>query len=339
MRKSLLILAIDHDIHADAVHDLVTQQGHTSYRLDPEVEWPPSGLSEEEEEWLPSAQLQWSLTRDEHVSSLTWHDQRIDLTNIGAVFCRNFQFARVGDEAPIERHLKFAEMRAGLYGAMRTLDGCFWMNRPWLEDPVDNKMVQGRDAKRFGLNIPRTLVTNSEDSARRFVESCTEGAIIKQLSEIGLIDNSSGTPETYGFYTSIVTEEALKHLNEVSHAPCLFQEAIPKKADIRATVVGDKIFAHAIASQSKTASVTDFRREIDLASETFDFPEETGNTLLNMLKSWGMEFAACDFALTKDDRLVFFEANVTGNWLWLEGKDNHPILDEIVALLSSKLNT
>ena len=41
MRKSLLILAIDHDIHADAVHDLVTQQGHTSYRLDPEVEWPP----------------------------------------------------------------------------------------------------------------------------------------------------------------------------------------------------------------------------------------------------------------------------------------------------------
>ena len=52
-----------------------------------------------------------------------------------------------------------------------------------------------------------------------------------------------------------------------------------------------------------------------------------------------MEFAACDFALTKDDRLVFFEANVTGNWLWLEGKDNHPILDEIVALLSSKLNT
>ena len=35
--------------------------------------------------------------------------------------------------------------------------------------------------------------------------------------------------------------------------------------------------------------------------------------------------------------VIFFEANVTGNWLWLESSENHPILDELVDLLSSKL--
>ena len=304
MTKSLLILAMDHDLHADAVHDLVTQQGYTSFRLDPEDEWPPPPPSMQDKEWSPSARMRWFLAPSEHISSLTWHDQMIDLANIGAVFCRNFQFAKAEEEVSIETHLKFAEMRAGLYGALKTLDNCFWMNRPWLEDHVDNKMVQGRDAKHFGLEIPRTLVTNNQECARQFIESCTGGAIIKQLSEIGLIDDAPDKPETYGFYTSLITEEDLKHLSEVEHAPCLFQEAVPKKADIRATVVGDKIFAHTIDSQSRPLSMTDFRREIDLPSESFEFPEQTGKALVNMLKFWGMEFATCDFALTEDDRLI-----------------------------------
>ncbi len=337
MSRSLLILAKDHDIHADAVHDRIERQGYPSYRLDPEAEWTPSERSGPEEEWAPSGRLQWSLSQDDHSSSLTWHEQRIDLNGIGAVFCRNFQFAKAGDDAPLDKHLKFAEMRAGLSGLLRTLGGCFWMNRPWLEDFVDNKIIQGRDAKRFGLRVPKTLVTNDEDSARKFIKSCNGGAIIKQLSEIGLIDDNPGTPETYGFYTSRVTEDTLKHLNEVNHAPCLFQEDIPKKADIRVTVVGKKIFAHAIDSQSRPASKTDFRREPDLPYEKFNFPEETGAALLQMLQSWGIVFAACDMVLTPDDELIFLEANVAGNWLWLENGDDHPILDEVVRLLSCRL--
>lgn len=338
MKKSLLILAMDHDIHADAIHHLVQQNGYTSYRLDPEAEWPPSERPEAEEEWLPSGRLRWSLSQNGHSSSLTWYDQRIDLAEIGAVFCRNFQFAKANDNASIETHLKFAEMGAGLYGLFRTLDHCFWMNPPWLEDLIDNKRIQGRDAVRFGLNIPKTLVTNDEASAKKFIESCPGGTIIKQVSEIGLIDDNPKGTEMYGFYTSLVTEKTIKHLHEVTNAPCLFQENIPKKADIRVTVVGDKIFSHAINSQSSLLSKIDFRKEIELPFENFDFPEKTATALLKMIQSWGMIFATCDFVLNPEDKLIFLEANVTGNWLWLEDIDNHPILDEIIRLLSSKLN-
>jgi len=338
MRKSLLILAMDHDIHADAVHDLITRRGYTSFRLDPELDWTPSGETPTEDDWSPMAKLDWSLSDEGWAASLNWHDQKIDLSNIGSVFCRNFQFARADEKSPIESHLRFSEMKAGLYGALKTLDSCYWMNRPWLEDVVDNKMVQGRDATKFGLRIPRTLVTNSEKSAREFIDSCDGGAIIKQLSEIGLIDDDPDDPETYGFYTSLVTDEFLEHIEEVVCAPCLFQETIKKTADIRVTVVGNKIFAHRIASQSDPTSTTDFRKAPNLPTETFDLPEETGKALLDLLQFWGIEFAACDFALTPEDNLIFFEANVTGNWLWLEGINHHPILDEIVTTLSRHLD-
>jgi len=337
MSRSLLILAMDHDIHADAVHDLVQRQGHQSYRLDPEVLWTPPEEFDPDAEWLPSGSMSWALSQDAHLSSLRWREQNIDLMNVGAVFCRNFQFAKAHDRAPIEKQLQYSEMRAGLYGLFRTLSNCFWMNDPSLEEGIDNKMVQSIDARYAGLKVPKTLVTNDESSARKFIESCDGGAIIKQLSAIGLVDENSEETETFGFFTSSVTKEAMEHLDEVKHAPCLFQEDIPKKADIRATVVGDRIFAHAIDSQSREASKTDFRREIDLPISNFEFPDETGSRLIKLLKEWGIIFAACDFVLTPDDELIFLEANVTGNWLWMENGDSHPILDEVVRLLSFKL--
>ena len=337
MKRSLLILAVDHDIHADAVHDLVQQQGYQSYRLDPEVPWTPSEEFDPDAEWAPFGSMAWSLSRDSHFSSLQWRDQNIDLTKVGAVFCRNFQFAKVHDDEPVEKHLKYAEMRAGLYGLFSTLSHCFWMNDPALEENLDNKMVQSVDALHAGLKIPKTLVTNDESRARKFIESCDGRAIIKQLSAIGLIDENSGQAEALGFFTSSVTKEAMEHLDEVKHAPCLFQEDILKKADVRATVVGDRIFAHAIDSQSREASKTDFRREIDLPISNFEFPDETGYKLIKLLKQWGIIFSACDFVLTPNNELIFLEANVVGNWLWLENGNCHPILDEVVRLLSCKL--
>ena len=337
MKKKLLILGLDHDIHADAVQDKIEKLGYSTYRLDPETDWTPSKVRSDDYEWLPSGCLNWSISENTYSSSLKWHDQKINFEEIGAVFCRNFHFAEPADNAPVETHLKYAEMSAGLNGILRALDDCFWINRPWLEDPVDYKMLQLKAARRFGLEIPSTLVTNDENSARKFISNCHDGTIIKQLSEIGLIDGEPTQEEVHGFYTSLITDEMLCSLGDVTHAPCLFQESIEKKADIRAMVVGDKIFSYLIDSQSRLESRTDFRTEPKLPSEVFELPAITAKALLNMVKSWGLEFAACDFALTPADKLIFFEANVTGNWLWLESSENHPVLDGLVDLLSSKL--
>ena len=65
-------------------------------------------------------------------------------------------------------------------------------------------------------------------------------------------------------------------------------------------------------------------------------PEEVKLKLLRFLEILNLEFAACDFALTEDNELVFFEANVSGNWLWIEDALNFPISETIAKILIKK---
>ena len=67
--------------------------------------------------------------------------------------------------------------------------------------------------------------------------------------------------------------------------------------------------------------------------EEYFLPVEIQNKLLALLKKWDLEFSACDFALTKDNELVFFEANVAGNWLWIEDALDFPISNTIAKKL------
>jgi glutathione synthase/RimK-type ligase-like ATP-grasp enzyme len=63
-------------------------------------------------------------------------------------------------------------------------------------------------------------------------------------------------------------------------------------------------------------------------------PVDIEQRLLQLVHSWGLRFAACDFVHSLNDELIFLEANVVGNWLWteMEGSD---IAKEIAIQLAS----
>jgi hypothetical protein len=44
-------------------------------------------------------------------------------------------------------------------------------------------------------------------------------------------------------------------------------------------------------------------------------------------------FAACDFALSPCGEYIFLEANVCGNWLWLEREEESAIAESIACEL------
>jgi glutathione synthase/RimK-type ligase-like ATP-grasp enzyme len=116
----------------------------------------------------------------------------------------------------------------------------------------------------------------------------------------------------------------------------MFQEFIPKKADIRSTVIRGEIFSALIKSQDYKESIVDFRKKLDIPMEKYFLPEEVKLKLLRFLEILNLEFAACDFALTEDNELVFFEANVSGNWLWIEDALTFPISETIAKILIKK---
>ena len=55
-------------------------------------------------------------------------------------------------------------------------------------------------------------------------------------------------------------------------------------------------------------SKVDFRKIVDLPMREFSLPIDVSNNLLKLLRKWNINFAACDFALTKSDDLVFFRS-------------------------------
>jgi hypothetical protein len=51
------------------------------------------------------------------------------------------------------------------------------------------------------------------------------------------------------------------------------------------------------------------------------------------MSSIDANFAALDFGLKSDGSLVFFEANLAGNWLWIEREAGLPITEAIARHL------
>lgn len=325
--SAVLVLAGDDDLHADGVFDRLRQLGVRVERIDPEGDWAPrDGLS-------------LRVGADGVAGAIRLGSRSLELGEIGAVFCRSWSFRRPAESEPFHEHLRAHEMRAGLAGLMRCLRSRFWINEPWLEEPVDSKMFQAMEAIRFGLPIPETLATTDPDEAVDFHRRMSGRVVIKQLSEVSLVDaagGADGAPIVHGFFTEPVPEEVLRSAAaEIRNAPCLLQERVEKAADLRITVVGDRIFGHRIRSQDDPAAREDFRRGLGLPHSTCELAAPIADRLRAMLRSWGIHFAACDFVERLDGEVVFLEANVTGNWLWLEGPGEFPIVDSIVADLAA----
>jgi hypothetical protein len=340
-----LILATPDDLHADAVLYYLKKSGARVIRLDTSVPldaYPPAKLPGH----FGPIELPGGATLAIYGSDAEL--QFPDLTTIRAkevqgVFCRNFSFPKCGPEASTAAHLAAAESKSALHGFFQSMPRARWVNNPWREAEADNKIFQYHHAAAAGLAVPHTVVTNAPFILRQFCDQHQGRIIIKQMSGICLIEEEPFTHAdgrqdctVFGFYTQRVAEADLDAAEEAftkEGTPCLFQEEIPKKSELRVTIIGDSWFAHRIDSQSHPKSRIDFRQVPDLPVAEATIPQKLGDRLAALIRSWGLAFAACDIIETPDGRHVFLEANVCGNWLWLEQGEESPVAEAIAAYL------
>lgn len=269
-----MILADPYDLHADAVLFYINKAGAEVVRLYPAAFEP---------ETMP---ISYTAGNHGSKSEIVVRGKRIAASSISGVFCRNWSFPKCDPSAPTAELLAAAEKRTALQGFFHSIPKACWVNPPWREIEVDNKLFQYRHAVLSGLTIPDTLVTSNPNALLQFYDKHRGQIIIKQMSDISIIeevpfhhDDSQSDWTVYGFYTRMVTKEDLKEVDSLVVSPCLFQEAIPKKAELRVTIVGDRWFAHRIDSQSHPDALTDFRRVLDLPVEEADIPVALGRKL------------------------------------------------------------
>lgn len=221
-----------------------------------------------------------------------------------------------------ERRFAQEEITQVLRGLLPS--NCYWMNYPESIRQASWKIGQLKRAIQHGFDVPRTLITSDPAEVRAFYEECNHRMVFKVLTDPYLAaddDDGSLTTSTDPrvTMTTLVSESELDQLESVRIAPCLFQEYIPKRLELRVTVIGDEIFAAEIDSQSSDQAAVDFRAGIlDIPYRMTTLPPMIAEACMAFVRSYHLNFSAMDLILTPDGKYVFLENNPSGQFMWIE---------------------
>ncbi len=254
------------------------------------------------------------------VPKISWRDYHLQPDQICAVILRRPKPLNPSVEGDPFRtkHLEreWAEVWEGFFAHIP--ESC-WINHPAQNFKASHKIEQLTRAKRFGFKIPATLVTNEPEQAKQFVACQTKGTVVKPLAS-GYIERSDPSNDTI-IYTRKFAEEHHFLLDVIEMCPIMFQQRIEKQIDVRMTVLDDQIVAVGLtALDEKGQQRLDIRRNnmTDLSYKFIEVPDIISVRVKSLLKSYGLRFAALDFAIMTDASWVFFEINPNGQWAWLD---------------------
>lgn len=246
----------------------------------------------------------------------------IDADEIEAVWWRR-PVAPVMPDGRDPDHAAWAAGEASIawQGFWRSVDA-HWVNRPEANVRADCKPVQLREAHRHGFSVPPTLITNRLSAARAFQGE--HGPIICKALHRGVIPD--GVDERV-LYTQRLATGLLDRVDDLGPEPYLFQAFVEKAADVRVTVIGDRVFACRIDSQAEPEAAVDWRRAHakDLHHEPIDVDDDLASRLRRLTGAFGLRFAAIDLALDGEGRYLFFEINPNGQWAWIEQLTGQPL--------------
>jgi glutathione synthase/RimK-type ligase-like ATP-grasp enzyme len=206
------------------------------------------------------------------------------------------------------------ENRATMLGGLLGLSGR-WMSPPAAVWQAENKPYQLAVAQALGLRIPRTVITNDAATVRE--AAAYFGRMIVKPARTGHVVYGGGDR---AIFTSELLPEHMDDLSGVELSPAIYQELVPKRHDIRVTIVGRQVFAAAIDSQSDPAATIDWRHtdNPNLPHRRITLPEALRRQLLQLVDHLHLTFAAIDLVETPEGDFVFLEINPNGQWLWLD---------------------
>lgn len=259
-------------------------------------------------------------------------NRKVNFSEIKSIYYRRPGKHQIDNRIETEENRKFAfkESSAALSGALM-LPSAVWLNNPHDIKVAELKVNQLAIAHKLGFQIPKTLITNEPSEVLQFYEACKGQIITKPLTS-GMLEVSD---DYNSIYTNRVQREHLEHIDTVEFSPCLFQEYVSKKIELRITVVGKLVFAAEIHSQNSEVAKDDWRR-YDLENTPHlihKLPQEIESRCLNMVSHFHLNFAAFDFVLTPEGKYVFLEMNPNGQWGWIEALTGLPICNAIVGFL------
>ncbi|MFJ4861446.1 MULTISPECIES: ATP-grasp ribosomal peptide maturase [unclassified Streptomyces] len=262
------------------------------------------------------------LTPEGLEGSLTTATRTVDLTRIRSLYYRRpsgFAFPHLSED---DARFALTQARYGLGGVVASLAGCVYVNHPHRIGDAEFKPSGLAAAVTAGFRVPATLVTSDPGAARSFIQQ--HGPVLyKPLSTpLYRVDGVSCTVQV----KEVTAEEIDDRVSGTAH---LFQQRVHKSADVRVTVIGDRVFAVRIDSD-----LLDWRTDYSrLAYSVVQPPPQVTAALFRYLSLFGLVFGAFDFAVDQAGTWWFLECNPSGQWAWLEPETGLPMVSAMADLL------
>ncbi len=321
----ILILTVPVDPHADRVERKLRERKLDVFRFDP-ARFP--------------AEAALSLHYDPRgTASVTL---RVDGTRIDLGATTTAWYRR--PRRPVA-HLEIADVVARTFveEESTTVVQDAWASLPiaWMPAPrhvlrwAQRKATQLRIAGQLDFELPPTLISNDPADVLAFYQQ-HNGQVVSKLAGFTHVPEID---RAFARYTEVISTRDIGYADGIRFCPMIFQAYVPKRVELRVTVVGTDVFTAEIASQATHHTRHDWRHYDPTATPISQhvLPLDVTERCIELVGHLGLRYGAIDLVLTPDGRYVFLEINPNGQYLWIEDATGLPISDAICDLLASDL--
>lgn len=319
--KQVLMLTSNLDPEADLVGVRLLQRGIDYTRLN--IDDIPNNLK-----------IRYTIHQDANLKiEFVVRGGVLDPSKIPVVLLRNFDMGSICFHDNDLEHAFCFQQWDDAYRSLQSNLRCEWINNPDSTIQATDRLGQLSIAKTVGFNIPSTIITNDPIAARNFYYAYHGNIILKALHHHGIEINN----KVFCMYSHVVQEQDLRIFNDLVYAPCILQQRLDKRSDLRVTVVGERIFAVEIDSVSNVKGKDDMHRcQIsELPKRVINLENTIREKCIKLINSLCLKYGAIDFVVDENDHLYFLEVNPTGDWLWIENQTGIQITEAIVDLIES----
>ncbi len=202
-----------------------------------------------------------------------------------------------------------------------------------LFDVYTNKLVNLEIAKKHGLSIPHTLVSNDVKVIRSFIEKYRK-VVTKPVKSPGIVFKFNNLYHSFKQKTNIYTlsdfEDAVNTVEKFQ--PTQFQEYIEKEFEIRTFYLKNICYSMAIFSQLNEKTKVDYR-DYDTSMPNrcvpFKLPTNIEMAIKELMNELSYDSGSIDI-IYGNDNYTFLEVNPIGQFGWLSENCNY-YLEKVIS--------
>ena len=273
---------------------------------------------------LKEQNLEFILSNEDHICNLELDGHNTSFDHVDTVWFRRWTWNNkgYGEKSPLEKATADLgtqlsnNIKNHLFREFQILSGSFYdffKEKPWLSHPAfisPNKIKTLNKAKKLGINIPTTLITNRKHILQDFKNK--QGRIItKPIKDTMTFEYNKVSSN---IFTAEVSQEDIDQSNDIFY-PSLFQTLIEKEYELRVFYLDGQCYSMAIFSQSDQQTTVDFRvynADKPNRNVPYKIPKELETKLGLLMEELKCGTGSIDIIKSKQGEYIFLEVNPVG---------------------------